>query len=213
MAYQQIGNAPQHHTGYGSFLNVIEASLLILLLFRFYERTRSQAYKQLEEHNILVSELAETDHLTGLYNREKFDKELYKNCDPDNQRSVTSLLLVDVDHFKKINDSHGHLKGDEVLKALAQKLKRLVRTTDIVARWGGEEFAILLPNTEKAFALTLAERLRSEVNAHLISGLKVSISIGLVSSSVINSSDKFLQQADSALYQAKADGRNRVIAA
>lgn len=211
--YGQIGTPIQHTPGYGSLLNVIEASVLIVLLFRFYEYTRTQAYKQLEEHNILISELAQKDRLTGLYNREKFDQELLKTCDPDSQTTPTSLLLVDVDHFKKINDTYGHLKGDEVLKALAVKLSKIVRCTDIVARWGGEEFAILLPETEKALALSLAERLRNEVNATLTAGISVSISIGLVSSSVATNSEMLLQKADNALYQAKAKGRNRVIAA
>lgn len=208
--YHQIGVPFPKTPGMGSLLNVVESSLIIILLFRFYEGTRSQAYKQLQQHNKLVSHLAETDHLTGLYNREKFDQELDQRCQTHNAQDATSLLLVDVDHFKKINDSYGHLRGDEVLKALANKLTSLVRTSDIVARWGGEEFAILLPNTDEGLALTLAERLRSEVSASDTAGLQISISIGLVTSSEVTQSAQLLQQADNALYRAKANGRNCV---
>lgn len=209
IVYQQVGVDFPKPQGMGAFLNVVEACTVIVLLFRFYEKTRSQAYLQLQERNTLVTELAQTDRLTGLYNREKFDCELKQG-----QHSALCLLLVDVDHFKKINDTYGHLKGDEVLKSMARILQEQVRSGDVVARWGGEEFAILLQDTTQEHAFALAERIRETICSTKIAGLSISVSAGLaVSNTSVYEPDKLLRRADKALYQAKSGGRNRVVAA
>lgn len=209
VVYQQVGQDFPKPQGLGAFLNVVEASIVVILLFRFYEKTRSQAYSQLQERNALVTQLAQTDRLTGLYNRDKFDREL-KKC----QHSAVCLVLIDVDHFKKINDTHGHMKGDEVLQSLAEKLREHVRACDVVARWGGEEFAILLPETSKENALILAERIRETVCQSFTAGLPISVSVGLATpASLSQDPEQLLKQADKALYQAKTNGRNCVVAA
>jgi diguanylate cyclase (GGDEF)-like protein len=129
-----------------------------------------------------------------------------------------SLLMIDIDHFKQVNDRFGHEAGDRVLKFLANVLISAKRASDVVGRIGGEEFAILLPETSKEAALVIAERLRqlAQTCAPAIAGekLDVTISIGVAAASIRTSGMETLcRQADQALYEAKRSGRNRVVAA
>ncbi|MBM3249227.1 MAG: GGDEF domain-containing protein [Candidatus Omnitrophica bacterium] len=154
------------------------------------------------------------DGLTGLYNHKYFmlrlDEELQRS--KRYSRSL-SLLMVDIDYFKRYNDIHGHLAGDRVLADLGRTLRRFSRRVDIVARYGGEEFAMLLPETRKAGAGILAERLRIYVKERYARVGTVTVSIGVGSFEGANpdlSKEDFINLADTALYRAKAGGRNRV---
>ncbi|HYC47517.1 MAG TPA: GGDEF domain-containing protein [Burkholderiales bacterium] len=163
-------------------------------------------------------ELATTDSLTGVYNRRTF-KEL---AEPQLSRSrraklPVSLLMLDLDHFKRINDTYGHLAGDDVLKAFSMLVRNCLRKEDLLARYGGEEFVVLLPGSAQTAAAALAERIREEVaakafdaNGHLV---RVTVSVGVSSESgdTLPSLEAMLGRADEALYAAKDQGRNRVV--
>lgn len=162
--------------------------------------------------------LAITDGLTGLYNRRHFSQvleaELARAVRYD---SHVSLFLLDVDDFKRYNDTHGHLSGDRLLQDLARLLTRLNRQVDTVARYGGEEFTVLLPQTDKDGAMILAERLRaateSQLGHGLASGTRVTISAGVATyPQDATSADELVNAADTALYQAKRSGKNKVCA-
>lgn len=166
-----------------------------------------------------LRELAMTDTLTGLANRRTFfeyaEKEVARTA---RYRTPFSLLMVDADRFKAVNDTHGHAAGDEVLRHLAAVLKNTVRTTDLPARYGGEEFVVLLPETGAVDALILAERLRAGVEAaSVVVGdkiLRYTISIGVAQAPAASPDLKsILAVADAALYRAKSEGRNRAVLA
>jgi diguanylate cyclase (GGDEF)-like protein len=158
--------------------------------------------------------LAQTDFLTGLNNRRAFyehGQPLVSYC-KRNARPLSAMML-DVDHFKRINDTHGHVAGDAVLHRLAQVLATNIRKSDVCGRMGGEEFAVLLPDTTIDAASSLAEKLRQAIEEtpvmHEGVQLRFTASVG-VSSDGYNI-DKLLDCADSALYRAKDEGRNRVV--
>jgi len=165
-----------------------------------------------------LKKMASTDALTGLYNRGFLNNSLeneYRRAIRYN--SQLSLMILDIDHFKNVNDNYGHPVGDSVLLHIATELKRQARDIDIVARYGGEEFVLILPQTDSQSSLILAERLRASIEAlnipidDLI--LNVTISVGLVSipTTKAESADHLLTIADRALYEAKRRGRNRVV--
>jgi diguanylate cyclase (GGDEF)-like protein len=162
-----------------------------------------------------LEELAITDGLTGLYNRRQFDDVLAREwarwrrygCD-------FSLLLLDIDHFKKINDEHGHQLGDEVLRVLASDLRGALRREDCLARYGGEEFAVLALGTGALAATELAQRLlvavRRMATPDPLEGITVSIGVAMTDPSM-GSEEDLIRAADDALYRAKREGRNRVV--
>lgn len=157
-----------------------------------------------------LMELSMTDGLTELRNRRAFDQELVHRFDLAKRHDrPLSLALLDVDHFKSINDELGHQSGDHVLKAVAEVLRKGSRRTDFVARFGGEEFVVILPETSLSEALRFAEKIRSAVAAHP-SGVTVSIGVASFPHSAITVADELLFAADQALYRAKSGGRNRV---
>ncbi len=154
-------------------------------------------------------QLAYTDTLTGLDNRRAMEQHLAQQlAQASRSGQALSLLLLDIDHFKRVNDEHGHLKGDTVLYEVAQALRGSLRSQDLAGRWGGEEFLVLLPNTTALPALVLAERLRTNVAM----ACSVTISIGLHTkhSNTTESAGTMLEAADHALYEAKSRGRNCV---
>jgi diguanylate cyclase (GGDEF)-like protein/PAS domain S-box-containing protein len=158
----------------------------------------------------VIEKLAETDHLTQLFNRQKIDKCL--NLEYQN-KNMFSILMLDIDHFKSVNDTYGHQVGDSVLIELSQEIKENIRNTDIAGRFGGEEFIIILPNTNKADAKNLAEKLRKKIEAKNFSVIgKKTISIGVSSlfAEKNDSINELIKRTDQALYQAKNSGRNRV---
>ena len=161
--------------------------------------------------------LAWNDELTALMNRRRF-AEIGRRELALAQRSRRRLVaaLLDIDDFKRINDQHGHSGGDAVLQALGRALPQELRGTDLVARWGGEEFALLLPDTTGADAAALAERVRAaiaQMPVPLGGGLtlRCTLSIGLSEASAQDSFDTLIDRADKAMYQAKAGGKNRVV--
>ncbi len=172
--------------------------------------------KQMEEE---LKKMAVTDALTGLYNRGYLNKSLdneYRRC--IRYATPLCLIILDIDHFKSVNDTHGHPAGDKVLINMASELKHQSRDIDIVTRYGGEEFVLILPQTDSKSGLILAERMRAAVEALQIPihdglSLNITISIGLVAmpETATDSADHFLTIADRALYQAKDSGRNKVI--
>jgi diguanylate cyclase (GGDEF)-like protein len=163
-----------------------------------------------------VNRRAETDALTGLANRRRFDESLQRELShSDRFGHPVSLVLVDIDHFKKVNDAHGHEAGDAVLRTVARMLADGVRGVDLCARFGGEEMAILLPQTTAAGAFELADRLRRRIAArpirHNESEIAVTASFGVASyPDVVRVRGGLFQAADAALYDAKRDGRNCV---
>jgi diguanylate cyclase len=154
-----------------------------------------------------------TDALTGLPNRREFNNRLEERMSAWNRRREPfSLLLLDVDHFKKLNDAHGHLAGDQVLAAMGRALRASIRREDAVARYGGEEFAILLPGTTLEQTITVSENVREAVSRltvnHSGKRLTVTASGGIAAIRADESGDSLIQRADAALYAAKAAGRN-----
>ncbi|AXH13142.1 diguanylate cyclase [Halarcobacter bivalviorum] len=173
----------------------------------------SKTNEELIQTKSQLEEVAATDYLTKIYNRQKFESFLEYEINKLNRYDNGSftLLLVDIDHFKRINDSYGHLKGDSVLKEFAKILKLSSRQSDVVARWGGEEFVVLLPHTGVEEAILVAEKLRSTVEIHdFKDNLELTCSIGISQFHKDDTKREVFNRADNALYKAKALGRNRI---
>lgn len=165
-----------------------------------------------------LCELSLKDPLTGLSNRRHFRSVLSREIDVVARTGESALLLMlDIDHFKNINDTFGHLAGDQVLQAISRCLTACVRPMDTVARYGGEEFAVILPNCQTSFGITVAERIRESVGALCVSvsplvNIQVTISIGgaYAPEWVRSTTSLWTDRADIQLYRAKTEGRNRV---
>lgn len=162
-----------------------------------------------------LEKLSTTDSLTGLMNHGAWKDLLtveFNNCQTLNRQN--SVALIDIDHFKTINDTYGHIIGDNVLKQLSGVLSAGLRETDLAGRYGGDEFCVILPNTSLAQAIDILERLRRTVHEHTHSALpdlKLSLSIGIAPyASHLTDAGMWLHEADMALYDAKSTGRNRV---
>ena len=173
--------------------------------------SKSQQTKYIE----IIHEMAIRDELTGLYNR----RHVMELLDYEKNRSLRSgsffcLAMLDIDHFKSVNDRYGHLAGDEVLRAVATMIDNTLRNTEFCGRYGGEEFLIVLTQTDIKGALTFAERVRINIENALFPELgpnfKVTVSIGLSQYQIGEDVDKIIFRADKALYRAKNSGRNRV---
>jgi diguanylate cyclase (GGDEF)-like protein len=173
---------------------------------------------QLDAANRRLAELADTDGLTGIANRRRFDQVFSVEHErADRYKRPLAVGIVDIDHFKKINDTHGHAIGDLALKAVAAALAETIRQSDHVARLGGEEFGIVAPEVGPSGALALGERLRKRVEGlslfdEQVKPFPVSISVGMVAwdGQLKTAPEALLKAADDALYQAKQSGRNRV---
>jgi diguanylate cyclase (GGDEF)-like protein len=158
-----------------------------------------------------VQVMAETDPLTGIPNRLMFDRTLHKELSRSDRNGETvGLLLIDIDHFKALNDTYGHQVGDEVLRELALALRQHSRVFDTVARYGGEEFAVIIPAADLTECQEIAERLRLEIEQlPLQSSVTASIGLAMYPSNA-DGMDALVRAADEALYESKKDGRNRV---
>src|SRR3989338_6130039 len=170
---------------------------------------RIRLYQQIEK-------LAITDSLTEMHTRrhimERFEEELKRAS----MRNIQlSFLMIDVDHFKRINDEHGHLTGDQILREIAHLIRENVREIDIIARFGGEEFCVILPDTDSPGARYVAQRIREAVENKQITAydtvVKTTVSIGMATFAKDGTTtSELVDKADKALYQAKQNGRNRV---
>jgi len=171
----------------------------------------SERTKDLELVNSSLQDLADRDGLTGIANRRKFDFFLEQSVQRAKETSAQlGLALLDVDHFKQYNDSHGHQAGDEILKQVGHCLSESVRGNTLVARYGGEEFAIVAPGCANDVMHALAERICLQV-ANSVHGVTISIGVSALDSTASDSAENLLARADAALYQAKSTGRNRVV--
>lgn len=159
-----------------------------------------------------IRRLSVTDKLTQLYNRLKLDETLENELELSGEgKAAFSLILVDIDHFKLVNDTFGHQVGDTVLVEVSNILKNNVRSTDIIGRWGGEEFLIILPETDEKDGRLLAEKLREKIeNNNFVTAGKLTASFGVSMYSYDVSPASIVSRADEALYLAKKNGRNRV---
>jgi len=175
-----------------------------------------QVQDQLWERNAELDRISRTDSLTGLYNRWHLQDELARQRrTAQRHREPLAVILFDIDHFKQVNDRHGHPAGDLVLCEFARRLSGQVRSEDVVGRWGGEEFLVLMPRTDREGALTVAERIRAVTAATPITGGEVDISITVSGGCALGSadaSDDLIRLADDRLYEAKTGGRNRIVA-
>jgi two-component system cell cycle response regulator len=200
-------------------LTPVEPNELIARVRTQVRRRRyMEALRQNYERNMA---LALTDALTGLHNRRYMEAHLGNLAQRATHSERTlALLMIDIDHFKKINDTYGHPVGDEVLRTVAERLQNSVRPFDTVARWGGEEFMVVMPDSDEKVGRVVAERLRAKVGQVPVTtsqtpdGIPVTISVGIAASQP-NGFDPavIIQAADAALYRAKEGGRNRVEAA
>jgi diguanylate cyclase (GGDEF)-like protein len=166
-----------------------------------------------KQYEMLETESA-TDPLTGLYNRRYLKEEIKKELSRSERSGLMfCILLLDIDHFKKINDNYGHITGDEVLKELSAILRNSVRLSDKVFRFGGEEFIVLLPETLAVDSKILGERIREKIENFSFSGVrkKITVSGGITQSSIESSLELLIQKADKRLYFAKENGRNLII--
>lgn len=198
-------------------LYVVVISWFIIVLIIFSAIIQEKIDKQRRDAELALIKAATYDSLTGLANRRHF-MELAKSALEQSTlvTAETYILMLDVDHFKSVNDRAGHAIGDKVLIAIASTLNKSVRRTDLVCRLGGEEFAIILPNTSEEDALFVAEKIRTEVEQTEILGYtdiygQVTISIGLAKAEDQQTIDVVLTHADKALYLAKESGRNKSI--
>jgi diguanylate cyclase (GGDEF)-like protein len=180
------------------------------------ERTRQleRANRRLREEKISLQITSITDGLTGLYNRtyalDRFEKELGK---ARRYGKRLSIIMLDLDHFKRVNDSFGHQAGDMVMQRVGALFRHILRESDLAGRYGGEEFLVVLPETDVEEAAQVAERIRSEVEAFSWPGVDIRVTVsGGVAQFAGDTADQLLQRADYLLYRAKEGGRNRIIA-
>ncbi len=172
---------------------------------------------ELKRSNELLLELSNTDHLTGLFNRrfmmDALEKEVHRSS---RKGGNLSLIMIDIDNFKQVNDSYGHLQGDVVLQMMALLLQKELRSYDCAARYGGEEFVAILPDSTLKESVFVADRIRLAVQGTRFNGplaklsLTVSLGVACFSRNHTPNVDSFIKLADDALYRAKANGRNRV---
>jgi diguanylate cyclase (GGDEF)-like protein len=177
-------------------------------------KARVKTHIALKQHRDELKAMATRDPLTGLYNRRYLTDALRSKVARAKRHSDhMSVIMMDVDNFKKINDVHGHLVGDEVLKSIAQAIALVARKEDIAARFGGEEFILVMENCSLEDAQAKAQELRQKIQLLYPRGLEVTASFGVVSlSETINNCNLLFTAVDKALYEAKEGGRNRVVA-
>lgn len=197
----------------------IASSLLMLFIYMRYKRLKitlnivKENESELLHQNEELEKIAMTDHLTKIANRARFELLFRQEIEQAKRyKNDLSLVFFDIDHFKKINDKHGHDVGDEVLKEMAKLVETHIRKSDVFARWGGEEFVLVTPNTNLTKAKEVAEKLRKLIEAHAFENVqKLTCSFGVSSHARADISETMIKRADEALYLAKKKGRNCVV--
>jgi len=185
----------------------------IAILSFLNEYSRQQSYDQLTEASLKLDKQARTDPLTGLSNRREIQEKIsYENLRSMRSKISYSLLICDIDYFKKINDEYGHECGDHILVEASKTLKKTLRKQDIISRWGGEEFLILLPETNSDGAIITAEKARRSIEymqpSYNDKPINITISIGIETSDEAYNIKDYIRRADENLYKAKRNGRN-----
>jgi len=196
--------------------NELNARIYVRLRAKSQQDELQMKNRQLEDMLTRVETLAIVDSLTGLFNRRRFETILgseFKKA--ARYQNAMSCLMIDIDHFKQVNDAHGHQEGDTVLREIARLIQASIREVDTAARWGGEEFVVLSPNTPKENAGLAAARILKAVNLHEFTGMngrKITVSIGVagIPAPSVDTPEKLVHAADLAMYEAKKNGRNLV---
>ncbi|MBU0465070.1 MAG: GGDEF domain-containing protein, partial [Proteobacteria bacterium] len=188
-------------------INLCVCALITIIILLLTRLTISSYQKKLEK-------IALTDKLTGIYNRQAFDLVIHPILkDIHRKKFALSLILFDIDHFKKVNDEFGHMAGDEALKHIVQLCLDTIRESDVLCRWGGEEFLILLKECSLEDAYEISEKIRETIqNTPLVyKGKEIfsTISLGVCRYHLPEKEDSFIARADNLLYKAKQNGRNR----
>jgi two-component system cell cycle response regulator len=190
------------------------------LLARVRTQIRKKRYTERLRDNVQMSiEMAITDALTGLFNRRYMEMHLASLVEQAASRGKPiAVMILDIDYFKSVNDTHGHDAGDDVLREFSLRIRKAIRNIDLACRYGGEEFVIVMPETDMAVASVVAERIRRRIAAEAFpiqqgaKNLEVTISIGIAAiGQPGDNAAAILKRADTALYRAKRDGRNRVV--
>jgi two-component system cell cycle response regulator len=191
------------------------------MIARVRRQVRRKRYAEKLRDNVQYSlEMALTDPLTGLFNRRYMETHVGTLVERSAARGISlSLLILDIDFFMSINDSHGHDAGDDVLREFAERLKASIRGIDLACRYGGEEFVVVMPDTDLGVATLVAERIRRRIAGEPFPiekgarSIEVTISVGIAARmGPQDNAPQMLKRADEALYRAKRDGRNRVVA-
>ena len=188
------------------------------LLARVRTQIRKKRYMERLRDNVQMSiEMAITDALTGLYNRRYMEMHVRSLVEQASSRGKPlTVLVLDIDYFKSINDTHGHDAGDEVLREFALRIRKSIRGSDLACRYGGEEFVVIMPETDVGAATSVAERLRRRIASAPFPfqqgarAVEVTTSVGIAALAGSDDAASVIKRADQALFRAKRDGRNRV---
>jgi len=199
-------------TGYIAYRKEITHEKILEQMNEKLEIMVDEQTKELKQNNELLKKLSETDALTGIYNRKKLKESLELEIKKAQRyNDVFSIILLDIDHFKKVNDNHGHLAGDKVLVEVSKLISNNIRDIDLFARWGGEEFVVLLHNQDVNQSEGVALKLRALIEEANIENLKITCSFGVTQFESRDTSETVFKKADDALYEAKDSGRNCVV--
>lgn len=179
---------------------------------KFLQNFNKKLEEEVKKKTEVLQKLATTDKLTEIYNRVKIDEDLAQNfLYYKNNAELFSVIMIDIDFFKNVNDTHGHQVGDIILQSLAKLVSEVIRSSDIFGRWGGEEFMVICPHTDVNAAITLAQKINDAVREHSFDRVqKLTVSIGVADIQGCSSSDAVVNRTDKALYKAKESGRDRV---
>lgn len=195
-----------------SYLKALNTDLEALVKQRTEQLAAVNSALEIEKENL--TRLSSTDHLTGLSNRHHFETVFAEYSPATRGKTPDALILIDIDNFKKINDTYGHVLGDKVLKSVAACIKKHSRISDIAVRWGGDELIVYAPRTSLKQASQLAEKMRKQIHSLDISEIEsISISAGVAVMQAGDTLSHLLHRADNALYEAKQAGRNNVYSA